>query len=185
MKGRHKFSQTSSSVGLCHPSPELLSYFFSLEHTYLASSSLIDCVLSILTVSPSNYHTLVVFDFSTESIASRAKQKEWSGAERNWFCRAKRAKKRTRKTVRQNDCALFKRFIYSDVKVHVRHHEPQWMCFVSGFSVYNSILFIHAILGIDCFASHPFDTYTFFFVTQLLYLCEWRRAYFCGDTINS
>lgn len=69
-------------VGHCHH--HCLCYwviFFSLEQINLTSSSLIDCVLSILTVSPSNYHTLVVFDLSTESIASRVKWRENGRAE--------------------------------------------------------------------------------------------------------
>lgn len=170
VKGRHKFSQSSSSssVGLCHHRLCYWVIFSSLEHI---SNVIIPnwlCFVNIDCVTLQLSHSCCVRFF--DRINRIESEVERRMEERNWFCRAKRAKKPTRKTVRQNDCALFKRFIYSDVKVHVRHHEPQWMCVVWVVLVNTrySILFFHAMLGIDCFALHPFDTYTIFCYTTFV-----------------
>lgn len=88
--------------------------FFSL---HLSSSSLIDCILSILTMSPFNYHS-IVFDIWTKSIGKRAE----AGNTARLF---------------NNDCALLGHFICSDVEVHVRH---------SMDSIEFGVFFLHLLL---------------------------------------
>lgn len=185
VKGRRKFSQ-SSLVGLCHHCLCYWVIFFSLEHTI--SNVIIPnwlCFVNIdcVTLQLSRSCCVRFFD-RINRIGSECKERECvcGTAELVLSCQESK-EKRTRKTVRQNDCALFKRFIYSDAKVHVRHHEPRWMCYVSGFSEQCSFLPYQPRHRLLCI-TFVWNMHIFF-VTRLLYLCEWRRVYFCGDTINS
>lgn len=97
-----------TSTRVLHRREKFQAHFLFALFFYLSSSSLIDCILSILTVSPSNCYTL------SRSIIQ---PNQSSNRKIAW----QESKKYTLEKRFNNDCALFKCFIYSDVEVHVRH----------------------------------------------------------------